>query len=465
MVSIAREILLHDKLRFAITVVSLGFAIVMIVYDTAMFFGVTGDSVSLIDRSQAQLWVFKKGNDHLSAPSLVPHSLLGKARKMAGVGEACALDYRMGNLQVARNHQVAIVGIDPACPLLLPWNVVQGDLESLARKDTVIVDDLALRSDPAAVGDVVKINDQKLHVVGVTHGNKSFSYPFVYVNQKTFETIGGSPDDYSFVMVQVTPGADQNQVIRQLTGVNDMDAHTAQEFSAATITALIAQGVGMIFVVVAVGVFVGMLIVTLTMYTATMEHLRVGLGQPHGHQFVDAQAPIHVRLAGPDGLADGVRQHRVAEDVADPVRQPLQVHPRQAVRLRGEMEKQRRQAPDVARNDAHRGPETARRQTVSEGDALQQPRSERRLRRSECRLGHHASAPSRRAAASSSATALMSMPRASCASASPSSCPTLQGRSRSSSTRRTSPCPSVRPMTSVYSHAPLRVAARPHVEG
>lgn len=274
MVSIAREILLHDKLRFAITVVSLGFAIVMIVYDTAMFFGVTGDSVSLIDRSQAQLWVFKKGNDHLSALSLVPHSLLGKARKMAGVGEACALDYRMGNLQVARNHQVAMVGIDPACPLLLPWNVVQGDLESLARKDTVIVDDLALRSDPAAVGDVVKINDQKLHVVGVTHGNKSFSYPFVYVNLKTFETIGGSPDDYSFVMVQVTPGADQNQVIRQLTGVNDMDAHTAQEFSAATITALIEQGVGMIFVVVAVGVFVGMLIVTLTMYTATMEHLR-----------------------------------------------------------------------------------------------------------------------------------------------------------------------------------------------
>jgi putative ABC transport system permease protein len=53
-----------------------------------------------------------------------------------------------------------------------------------------------------------------------------------------------------------------------------MDAHTAQEFSAATITALIAQEVGMIFVVVAVGVFVGLLIVTLTMSTATMEHLR-----------------------------------------------------------------------------------------------------------------------------------------------------------------------------------------------
>jgi hypothetical protein len=37
MVSIAREIMLQDKVRFAITVISLGFAIVMIVYDLGMF--------------------------------------------------------------------------------------------------------------------------------------------------------------------------------------------------------------------------------------------------------------------------------------------------------------------------------------------------------------------------------------------------------------------------------------------
>ncbi len=44
MVSIAREILLHDKLRFLITAVSLAFAIVLIVWGGGMFFGVIGET-------------------------------------------------------------------------------------------------------------------------------------------------------------------------------------------------------------------------------------------------------------------------------------------------------------------------------------------------------------------------------------------------------------------------------------
>jgi hypothetical protein len=52
MISIAREILVHDKTRLAFTVASLAFAMVMIVYDLGMFFGVTGESVNLIDRGR-----------------------------------------------------------------------------------------------------------------------------------------------------------------------------------------------------------------------------------------------------------------------------------------------------------------------------------------------------------------------------------------------------------------------------
>ena len=275
MISIAREILLHDKVRFIITVVSLGFAIVMIVYDMGMFFSVTGESVSLIDCAQANLWVFEKGSGQINAPSLVPKSVLGRARSMEGVQQVCALGVLMGTLKVRDNRQVMIVGIDPACPLLRPWNVVEGDIQSLERKDTIIVDDLALRGDPAHVGDVVKINDWEVRVVAVTHKNKSFSSPFVYVNLKTFASLRGTPEDYSFVMIQLAPAADQDQIIQRLTDANsDVAVSDPQEFKRSTIAALIAAGVGMIFVVVAVGVMVGMLIITLTVYTATLEQLR-----------------------------------------------------------------------------------------------------------------------------------------------------------------------------------------------
>jgi putative ABC transport system permease protein len=276
MVSIAREILLHDKLRLAITVVSLGFTVVMMVYDMGMFFGVTGDSVNMIDRAHANLWVSEEEEAHFGAASLVPDTTLRWARRLDGVGQACAVDHSIANLKIASTRQVEVLGIDPACPLFQPWKVVRGNVEGLERKDTIIVDDLALRDvNHAQLGDTVELNGHKLRIVSITHDNKSFSYPYVYVSLRTFESIAGTSDHYSFVAVQVERGSDQDQIIQQLTHLSSgVTISRTQEFRLATITALIAQGVGMVFVVIFVGVLVGMLIITLTMYTATMERLR-----------------------------------------------------------------------------------------------------------------------------------------------------------------------------------------------
>lgn len=276
MVSIAREILFHDKLRFFITVVSLGFAIVMMVYDLAMFFGVTGDSVSLIDRAQAELWISKKGEIHLNAPSIIPHSALGRALRREDVQQACALGISAGNLKIGDTRPVQVVGIDPACPLFQPWDLVAGAVSDLRRKDTIIVDDLALRGRfQASLGEIAELNGEELSIVGITHGNKSFTSPFVYINLDAFENLTGNLGFYNFVAVQLKPGADPNPVITSLIhSDSDLAVFPTSQFRQATILALISQGVGMIFVIVIVGVVVGMLIITLTMYTATMELLR-----------------------------------------------------------------------------------------------------------------------------------------------------------------------------------------------
>jgi putative ABC transport system permease protein len=171
---------------------------------------------------------------------------------------------------------VTLVGIDPACPLFQPWEVVRGDPAALRRRDTIIVDDLALRgANQAQLGETVELNGRKLHLVAVTHNNKSFSYPFAYLNLETFGGLAGQPGYYGFVAVQLEPGASQAQIGQRLAEVNaDLAVTPSPAFARQTIATLIAQGVGMIFVVVGVGVLVGMLIITLTMYTATMEHLR-----------------------------------------------------------------------------------------------------------------------------------------------------------------------------------------------
>lgn len=275
MVSIAREILLNDKVRFAITVVSLGFAIVMIVYDTGMFFGTVNESVNLIDQTPADLWLLEEDYGDLFAPSSMPATALRWARRMDGVNQACPLNLLMGTLAVSDTHHVQIVGIDPDCPLVRPWNVVDGNAAALGRKGTIVVDDFILRRDPAQVGDVVELNGHELRIVAITHHNKGFTTPYVYTNLRTYAEVGGAMDQHAFVAMQLQPGADRGQITRRLAKAQpDIRIVESQEFRLASITALIAQGVGMIFAVVLIGVVVGMLIITFTIYTATVEQLR-----------------------------------------------------------------------------------------------------------------------------------------------------------------------------------------------
>ncbi len=278
MKSIAREILLHDKVRFAITVISLAFAIVMIVYDLGMFLGVTGESVNLIDHAGADLWLLESDYDDLLSPSLLPASAVARARDTAGVSQACPLSILVGNLDIGETHPVQIVGIDPGCQdpsIIQPWNLIHGEAAALQDPDTVIVDDLVLRDDLAHVGDPVRLNDRELHLVAVTRDNKGFTTPYAYVNLETLAALGGPVDGVGFVALRLARGVQSQAVAGQLKealpGTHAVENRTLR---AATIAALVTQGVGMIFAVVFIGVLVGMMIITTTIYTATVEHLR-----------------------------------------------------------------------------------------------------------------------------------------------------------------------------------------------
>lgn len=275
MISIARAILLHDKVRLAFTVTSLGFAMVMIIYDLGMFFGVTGESVNLIDRAEADLWILEAGYDDLLSPSQLTEATLSQARGTSGVEVACPLSTLMGNLDIGETHPVQVVGIDPDCTLIQPWDVIEGQVASLEGLDTVVVDSLVLRNDPARVGEQVQLNDRELSLVAVTEHNKGFTTPYAYVNLETLAALGGPAGQYGFVALRLAPDAQPQAVIRRLhAALPSAHAIETQSVRAASISALVAQGVGMIFAVVFIGVLVGMMIITTTVYTATVEHVR-----------------------------------------------------------------------------------------------------------------------------------------------------------------------------------------------
>jgi putative ABC transport system permease protein len=324
MISIAREMLAHDKTRLAFTVASLGFAMVMIIYDLGMFFGVTGESVNLIDQAGADLWLLEIGYDDLLSPSQLPETTLGQARSMAGVEHACALSTLMGNLEIGETHPVQIVGLDPSCPLIQPWDFVEGQSSSLLDPDTIAVDEFVLGRDPARLGDWIELNGRELRLVAVTRHNKGFTTSYAYVNLQTLAALGGSASQYGFVALGLVPGVQPQAVARQLNAALDgVHAVEAQTLRSASIAALVAQGVGMIFAVVFIGVLVGMMIITTTTYTATVEHLRsyailkaLGATRWQIRRVVLEQAVVQTVVSFGLGLAGSLALNHAIETVA-----------------------------------------------------------------------------------------------------------------------------------------------------
>jgi hypothetical protein len=118
--SAGHETPLHDKVCSIFTVASLGLATVLTVWGIGVLFGTLSESVNLIDRACAHLWITDADAVHAADPSLMPNVALRQTRRLRGVKYACGLNQLTGNLAPDENIQVQIVGIALECPLFHP---------------------------------------------------------------------------------------------------------------------------------------------------------------------------------------------------------------------------------------------------------------------------------------------------------------------------------------------------------
>ena len=60
MVSLARKNLLHDRLRFAITVAGVAFAVTLVLVQVGLFMGLLGKATVTIEHAKADIWITSK---------------------------------------------------------------------------------------------------------------------------------------------------------------------------------------------------------------------------------------------------------------------------------------------------------------------------------------------------------------------------------------------------------------------
>lgn len=283
MIGFALKMALHDRVRFAITILGVAFAVTLVLVQVGLFLGILDNATVTIEKTKADLWVTSRNTPNVDFPHPFPDSYVQRIRGVGGVAAADNLIVTYVPIALPNGAEETLLayGIANGERWGLPWTVAEGDLESLRGGRTMLLDDSAARRfGTFAVGEYREIAGTRLQVVGRTQGAKSFTtVPIAFFDSHLLQTLVPSMLDSrtTYALVRVADGVDVGVVqaeLRRRLPYNDV--YTRREWAERTRHYwLVNTGLGMnMYVTGLLGCLVGLIVVAQTLYAATMEHLR-----------------------------------------------------------------------------------------------------------------------------------------------------------------------------------------------
>jgi putative ABC transport system permease protein len=297
--------LFHDRLRFIATVVGIVFSTVLVTVQMGLFLGFDRMVTTMIDHTQADLWIVPLGTKCFEDPSLVDEREKFRALSIPGVSEAIpvAIGFAQWRLPSGGTTPVFVVSSDSREGGLHPWNLVAGNLADLAIPGAVIIDQSYFdRLGAKGLGDSAEIRDQKVRVTAVTKGIRAFTTtPYVFTSLDQARAYVGTPSNKAnYFLVRLAPDTDVASVRSRLqTVLSDSEVLTPAEFRQRSRSFwLFGTGAGAaLFAGALLGIVVGTVIVAQTLYSSTKDHLiefatlrAIGSSSMYIHKVIVCQA-------------------------------------------------------------------------------------------------------------------------------------------------------------------------------
>jgi putative ABC transport system permease protein len=278
---LARRNLFHDRLRLVATVIGIVFSIVLVTVQLGLYLGFGRMVTTMIDHASGELWIMPAGTKSFEDPSPLDERKRFAALSVNGVTDVTSvvIGFAEWRLPAGGSTPVFVVGSDVRGPGLHPWNVIAGSSEALSAPNTVAVDQTYFdRLGVKGVGATAEIRGQKVEVVAVTKGIRSFTTtPYVFTSlDRARSYTGTSAAKATFLLVHLAPNADVNGIRTKLrASLTDVDVLTQAEFHDRSREFwLFDTGAGAaLFAGALLGMIVGTVIVAQTLYSSTKDHI------------------------------------------------------------------------------------------------------------------------------------------------------------------------------------------------
>jgi len=276
MLKLAWRNLIHERTRLAISVGGVALAVLLILVIGGVFAGSEEHAVAYIKNQAIPLWLMQAGveNMHMASSILAPETT-ESAREIEGVKEAVGLLYANAGVDVAGNVVYSyIFAVPNEAPFGGPWDMARGSTE--LDPDEVIIDHNLAARYGLELGDRVNILGYDLTIAGLSKGTFGIATSITFVNKTALASLlGVPPESASYILVQPEAGADLDALVERLrTNITEANLLTQDEFIASDKEMIRQMGVDVIQAMNIVAYIVGLLVIGLTIYTATLERAR-----------------------------------------------------------------------------------------------------------------------------------------------------------------------------------------------
>jgi putative ABC transport system permease protein len=236
---------------------------------------------AIIRNAGADIWIMAKQAPAFDYGTGISRQTIYKARTVPGVAwaEGMFMGWTYWQRPDGRRVIVEIVGLDEGF-VGGPWNMEQGSVSTVQVPETVIIDELFLGAlGVRHVGDEVEILGKRARVGGISRGVRTITAaPYIFASLESARKYEGrsSFEEVTYVLVRCAPGEDPVKVrdlmAKQISGVEVL---TYWEFAVRTMRYwMLETGIGITVVLTAIlGMAVGAVIISQTLYATTNEHL------------------------------------------------------------------------------------------------------------------------------------------------------------------------------------------------
>jgi putative ABC transport system permease protein len=279
--SLSVSMLIHGKLKTIGALAGILFAILLAGQQLAALAGATYQAELFQAKANPDLWILPQGVKLLGEGRPLPETIRPRVLAIEEVKSVEPVVFGASEVlgENAKRESVTVVGIDRDAEGVGPWNLVSGDREALHLPHAVIVEDsFRERTGSTNVGSIREIGGHEIRVVGTTWGMISWAPQFAWTNPQTARQILGMPErDVSFFVVRLKNPEKATEVAEELQRMlPEVEVLTHPAYSARVHHyVLVDAGAGAILLVSAVvGLFVGLVIVSLMMYTSVNDSIR-----------------------------------------------------------------------------------------------------------------------------------------------------------------------------------------------